>query len=301
MRLAELSHDSLGREPGRVAEPITWEGAVRSLLEDPAQRQIVLDCYYDQPTSAAALRYCSSQEWGAVKPLLPQTVLTAVDIGAGQGISSIALAREGIAVTAVEPDPSGIVGRAAIERAARELDLPIRALDGTAEHIPAADAEFELAFARQVLHHACDLPGACREIFRVLRPGATFISIRDHVVSSHADRPAFFERHPLHMLYGGENAFREDEYLEAMRNAGFHVMRVLRSFDSEINFAPYSRESLREALVERVRRVPLVAPALGTLLRSRVAYDMVLTLLSRMDRRPGRLLSVVCRKPEFTS
>jgi len=301
MRPAERPYDSLGRQVECVVNPVSWEDAVRSLLEDPAKRQVVLDCYYDQPASVAALRYCNSLEWRAVRSLLPPTARTAVDIGAGQGISSVALAREGISVTAVEPDPSAIVGRAAIERAARELDLPIRTLDGTAERIPAADSEFDLAFARQVLHHARDLPGACREIFRVLRPGATFISIRDHVVSRHADRPLFFERHPLHVLYGGENAFREDEYLGAMSAAGFHVVRVLRSFDSAANFAPYSRESLREAIVDHARRVPLLAPMLRTLLRSTVAYDIVLALLSRMDSRPGRLLSVVCRKPEISA
>ena len=51
----------------------TWEGAVRMLLADPAQRQVVLDCYYDQPASAAALRYCASAEWAAVKPMIPDT------------------------------------------------------------------------------------------------------------------------------------------------------------------------------------------------------------------------------------
>lgn len=275
----------------------TWEGAVRTLLADPAQRQVVLDCYYDQPVSAAALRYCASEEWAAVKPMIPEGVRTAVDIGAGQGVSSAALALAGLQVTAVEPDPSALVGRRAIEELARELQLPIRAVAGTAEAIPAADGAFDFAMARQVLHHASDLTAACREIFRVLRPGGTFLAIRDHVVSRHADRPRFFAAHPLHRFYGGENAYREDEYLDAMRAAGFGLDRVLRSFDSVVNFAPHSRASLRSALVDRVRRVPLAAPALGALLRSDAAYDALLEILSRFDRRPGRLLSVLCRKP----
>lgn len=274
-----------------------WESAVRTLLADPAQRQVVLDCYYDQPVSAAALRYSKSEEWSALKPMIPEGVRTAVDIGAGQGVSSAALALAGIQVTAVEPDPSALVGRGAIEELARTLQLPIHAVDGTAESIPAVDGAFEFALARQVLHHASDLTAACREIYRVLRPGGTFLAIRDHVVSRHADRPRFFAAHPLHRFYGGENAYREDEYLDAMRAGGFGLVRVLRSFDSVVNFAPHSRASLRSALVDRVRRVPLAAPALDAVLRSDAAYDALLGLMSRFDRRPGRLMSVLCRKP----
>lgn len=275
----------------------TWEDAVRMLLEDPSQRQVVLDCYYDQPASAAALRYCASEEWAAMKPMIPEGVRTAVDIGAGQGVSSVSLALAGIDVTAVEPDSSALVGRAAIENLARALQLPIRAVEGTAEAIPAVDGAFDFALARQVLHHASDLTAACQEIFRVLRPGGTFLAIRDHVVSHHADRPKFLAAHPLHRFYGGENAYREDEYLDAMRAAGFVLVRVLRSFDSVVNFAPHSRESLRGALVDRVRHVPFAAPVLRALLRSDAAYDAMLEIMSRFDRRPGRLMSVLCRKP----
>lgn len=275
----------------------TWEGAVRMLLADPAQRQVVLDCYYDQPASAAALRYCASEEWAAVKTMIPDGVRSAVDIGAGQGVSSAALALAGIQVTAVEPDPSALVGRGAIDDLARVLQLPIRAVEGTAEAIPATDGAFDFALARQVLHHASDLTAACLEIYRVLRPGGVFLAIRDHVVSHHDDRPRFFAAHPLHRFYGGENAYREDEYLAAMRAAGFGIVRMLRSFDSVVNFAPHSRVSLRGALVDRVRGVPLAAPMLSALLRSDAAYDALLEIMSRCDRRPGRLMSVLCRKP----
>jgi SAM-dependent methyltransferase len=275
-----------------------WENAVRQLLADPAQRQIVLDCYYDQPASAAALRYCESEEWRAIRGLLPERCGYVLDVGAGQGVSAIALAREGFRVRALEPDPSDIVGRGAIRRAAGDLGLDIEVLGGTAERIPLDDASCDLVFARQVMHHTRDLPLACREIHRVLRPGGHFLAVRDHVISRDKDLPAFLAIHPLHHLYGGENAFREDQYLGAMREAGFQVECVLRSFDSVVNFAPYSRDTLREALVERAARVPFAAPLLRAVLSSERRYDSALALLSRIDRRPGRLQSFVCRKPE---
>ncbi|MCU0885274.1 MAG: hypothetical protein MUC44_10055 [Beijerinckiaceae bacterium] len=65
--------------------------------------------YFDEPV-AAALRYQASAEFGAVRALLPPKAGRALDLGAGNGILSHALAREGWAVTAVEPDPSELVG-----------------------------------------------------------------------------------------------------------------------------------------------------------------------------------------------
>lgn len=276
---------------------ITWEQAVRSLLGDPAQRQVVVDCYYDRPARDAAVRYWESPEWRAVRELLPRPPRLALDVGAGHGISSVALALDGWNVTAVEPDPSELVGRGAIDALATELALPIRAVAGTAESIPGEDSSFDVVFARQVLHHARELTAACREIYRVLRPGGSFVAIRDHVVTRHRDRPAFFAAHPLHRLYGGENAYRVDEYLSALRGAGFEVQQVLRSFDSVINFAPHTRESLRREMLQRAGRVPLAAPLLGSAIRREATLDMVLRLMSRVDHRPGRLLSIVCCKP----
>ena len=275
----------------------TWEEAVRWLLEQPGQQQVVLDCYYDQPTRVASERYARSAEWIAVRALLGALPPTAVDIGAAHGITSAALASAGVSVVAVEPDPSDLVGRGAIVRLASELGVPIEARDGTVEAIPAPDGAFDLGLARQVLHHARDLGAACREIFRVLRPGAPFLSIRDHVISAPADLPVFQAAHPLHRLYGGENAFREREYLDSLRSAGFVIERVIRPFDSVINFAPHTPDTLRAAIVDLARRVPLGAAATAALLRHDALFDAVRSLMSRVDRRPGRLISILCRKP----
>jgi SAM-dependent methyltransferase len=275
----------------------SWEDAVRSLLEQPALRQVVLDCYYDRPAIAAARRYAASEEWRAVRERLPAGAKTAVDLGAGHGITAFALAESGLRVTAVEPDSSDLVGRGAIGSLAAESGLPIVALDGTAEHIPASDGSFDLALARQVLHHAHDLRAACREIFRVLRPGGSFVALRDHVVSSSADLPRFLDSHPLHRLYGGENAFRLEEYTGALRDAGFEIVELLRSFDSVINYAPHSRESLRQAFVERLAGVPVAGAVAGRLLHSEAIFESCLAAASRFDRRPGRLVSIICRRP----
>jgi SAM-dependent methyltransferase len=260
-------------------------------------QQVVRDCYYDPPALAAAHRYAASEEWQAVRRWLPGSSRTAIDLGSGHGITAFALANCGYEVTAVEPDPSELVGRGAIERLATDAGLAIRVSGGTAEAIPAADASFDLALARQVLHHARDLPAACREIHRVLRPGGTFVALRDHVVSSSADLPRFFDSHPLHRLYGGENAFTLDEYLGALRSAGFEIVEVVRAFDSVVNFAPHTRDSLRDAFVAQAARVPLGRAVFGALLKSELLFDACLAAASRLDGRPGRLVSIVCRRP----
>src|SRR6266849_8037514 len=102
----------------------TWEAAVTWLRDQPERRQLVLDAFYDDPLTAAAERYHASGEWQAVSRLLLGRTGQALDVGAGRGIASYALAREGFEVTSLEPDPSAIVGAAAIRALAAEAALP---------------------------------------------------------------------------------------------------------------------------------------------------------------------------------
>ena len=103
----------------------TWEQAVQWLRSQPDQQDLVHAAYYDDPLLSAADRYWRSEEWCAVREFLPPGKGTALDAGAGRGISSFALAKDGFGVTALEPDPSAIVGAEAIRSLAREAGLPI--------------------------------------------------------------------------------------------------------------------------------------------------------------------------------
>ena len=220
------------------AEPISWEAAVVWLRNQPDQAELVRACFYDDPLRDAAERYYASTEWQAVRELAGGKRGTALDLGAGRGISSYALARDGWCVCALEPDPSNVVGAGAICALAQEANLNIRVEQNWGESLPYPDASFDLVHGRQVLHHARDLDKLCREAARVLKPGGIFIATREHVISRPEDLPAFLESHPLHKLYGGEHAYLLDEYLGAITRQRTKVDQSTESLS--IRYQPVS-------------------------------------------------------------
>lgn len=269
---------------------MTWEEAVRWLRESPEHEQLARDCYFDLPVSNAARRFHGSDEWIATRAWLPLPPGRALDLGAGNGIASYALAADGWETYAIEPDASDEVGAAAVRRIAAASGLPIFPVRQLGERLPFRDDAFDLVYGRQVLHHASDLEQMCREIHRVLRPGGVMMAVREHVVSSTRQLAAFLEKHPLQRLYGGEGAYSRSAYVGALRAAGFTIRRVLRSFDTPINMAPYTTESLRQEVKRRVRELPVIGGIASPLI-ARSIFPLVLRLMSRVDRRPGRLVS----------
>jgi SAM-dependent methyltransferase len=263
-----------------------WERAVADLRADPACEELVRACFFDDPLESAARRYAGSSEWAAVRALLPAPG-AALDVGAGRGIAAFALARDGWQVTALEPDPSDLVGAGAIRALSARTDAGIRVIQSPGESIPAPDAAFDLVHARQVLHHAADLDVLCLEVARVLRPGGRFVATREHVISREADLDAFLDSHPLHRHYGGECAYTLDTYLGAIRMAGLRVRKVLNPWASEVNLYPESRASLKRRLCGRVHwPLPGLVP------------DAILPVLGAWLRVPGRLYTFVAEKPD---
>jgi SAM-dependent methyltransferase len=261
---------------------MTWEQAVSWLKEQPDRQVLVRACFFDDPLLDAAKRYYVSSEWIAVRGLLPNVPGKVLDLGAGRGISSYALAADGWSTTAIEPDPSNIVGAGAIRKLAEQGGLIITVLEEKGERLPFQDAAFDVVHARQVLHHAHDLERLCREVFRVLRPGGLLVATRDHVIDHQDDLAVFLAAHPLHHLYGGENAYPLERYLSALRQAGFRLRHIYSPWESDINLFPQYFEDARIYVAHRLRwPIPRLVPS------------ALVRFWSRHQSKPGRLYTFV--------
>jgi ubiquinone/menaquinone biosynthesis C-methylase UbiE len=276
---------------------LTWEQAIDWLRRQPDQPELVEACYYDLPVSNAAKRFEQSHEWIAIKellaPWLPGKVL---DLGAGNGISSFSFAQVGCPVTAVEPDPSTTVGLGAIKELSEMCNSPIQAVQARGESLPFEDHSFDIVYGRQVLHHASNLRQLCIEAARVLKPGGVFVATREHVISSSKDLSIFLESHPLHSLYGGENAFFLKDYCKAIKNSGLQLRLTLGPYDSEINYSPTTLSENRVHIRQKLERYT-GKPIADMLLNSKTIYQSINRLRSWRDKTPGRLYSFIAYKP----
>ncbi len=265
---------------------LTWEQAVVWLRNQPDQTELVRACFYDDPIVEAAQRFHDGSEWRTVQKLLGESRGTVLEIGAGRGIASYALAKDGWKVTALEPDDSTLVGYKAIESLRESAGLDIGIVKDWGESLPFSDNTFDLVYGRAVLHHAKSLSQLCSEVYRVLKPGGRFLFVREHVISKPSDKAIFLQNHPLHRHYGGENAYQLHEYWQCFTNAQLTVARSFNPWETEINFFPMTRNQLKKLIAAKIK-----LPIAGCLIP-----DAALALLGSFNSSPGRLYSFWGRK-----
>lgn len=279
---------------------MSWEESVQWLRNQPGQKELVRACYFDDPLIDAARRFWESVEWKSIAALLPTGRGEALDLGAGRGISSYALAKDGWTVTALEPDPSDLVGAGAIEYLKKRTQLPINIVREYSEKLPFSDNIFTIVNCRQALHHANNLEQTCNEIFRVLKPGGTMIATREHVISKKEDLDLFLNSHTLHKYYGGENAFLLEEYLSAIRLSGLTLCSVMAPLDSPINYFPMTPEQLVAHCTRPASRFLGGKIAKGIFNQDHAFGRTLIAWLkwvyNRQDQTPGRLYSFLAKK-----
>lgn len=137
----------------------------------------------------------------AVDWLLPGGARTVLDLGAGTGKLTRALAARGLEVVAVEPIDE--------MRANLAAALPeVRALKGTAEEIPLPDASVDAITVAQAWHWV-DPERATAEVARVLRPGGTLA-----LIWNRRDERVDWVRRLSHVMGSGDAELIEMEGIE---------------------------------------------------------------------------------------
>lgn len=232
---------------------IGYGEAMDALRADLAFTDLIRDTYLGPDPLEEARRFERSAEWRETCRLLGDRIVGArvIDLGAGAGISSYAFALAGAReILAVEPWTGSAAGRDAIALLDQDAIVTV---DARGEDMPFETDSVDIVYARQTLHHADDLTRMLAECARVLRPGGVLFTCRDHVVDDDAQLAVFRAGHPVHRLAGGENAYKLDEYLVAIRAAGLRVQKVLGPWDTIINAFPHVRSETERRRVLRGR------------------------------------------------
>jgi ubiquinone/menaquinone biosynthesis C-methylase UbiE len=149
-----------------------------------------------------------------------------VELGAGDGANFSLYPSAVTEVVAVEPEPRF---RAQAEDVAREADVPVRVMPGTAQALPLEDESVDAVLASLVLCTVPDQAAALAEAHRVIRPGGE-LRFYEHV---HADRQplrALLEIADRSRIWptiaGGCHPTRDT--LAAIEAAGFTIERCER-------------------------------------------------------------------------
>lgn len=290
---------------------MTWEATILYARTRPEYEDLINNAYYSESLQGNVERYRKNPEFHATLKLIESYAPSAksiLDIGAGNGISTIAFALEGYSVTAVEPDPSNVVGAGAIRTLIARYNLKhVNIIQKPAEEIAGKEERYDVIFARQSMHHARDLNVFIRNASRFLKHGGMFLTVRDHVVFDDADKAWFLKSHPLHHFYGGENAYTPAEYEQAFLNGGLIVLRRLRHFDSVINYWPAASsqdlnslvpeaKQLRVKLRERISFLAFI-PGITLLYQGFLFIRRIFHPTMSEKKIPGRMYTYICRKP----
>jgi SAM-dependent methyltransferase len=232
---------------------MTWEETIIYIRTLPEFKELVEKAYLEEDLALNLKRFRSSEEYIETLRLLKKYAPHAthlLDLGAGNGISSVAFALDGYQVTVIEPDPSKTVGAGAIQALSRQFNCHLSVHTMYAEDLPFSKPAFDIVYARQAMHHAANLQKFVSEAYRVLKPKGIFFTVRDHVVNTPAEKQAFLESHPLQKYYGGENAFSLEEYQQALKMAGFNILLTLKQYDSVINYFPMTSTDFHRNVTE---------------------------------------------------
>jgi hypothetical protein len=116
---------------------VTWEEAVRWLVNQSDQQEMVVKTRYDNtPLQVAAECYWQSDKYSEIRKYAPTKLGYSLDIGSCNGIAGYAMAKDSWQVTALEPDSSSLAGVGAIGQLAQNSDLAVKVFRSKFHQIP---------------------------------------------------------------------------------------------------------------------------------------------------------------------
>ena len=162
----------LARAKAEIPEAATDLAAMRSVLR---KRQDKMRSFFDSVAGRLGKDYVPGQSWKGVAEALLRLMppMTIADLGTGEGAFALLLAQRAKKVIAVDTSARMIeVGRdQALRHGVENVEFRL----GDMEEIPIADAEVDLVFFSQSLHHALHPERAIEQAFRILVPGGRIV------------------------------------------------------------------------------------------------------------------------------
>lgn len=150
---------------------------------------------------------------------------TVLDLGSGAGfdcfLAANAVGKDG-KVIGVDMTPEMIDKARVNARKADYENIEFRL--GEIENIPTADSSVDCVISNCVINLAPDKGRVFKETFRVLKPGGRLM-VSDIVVTK--ELPDFIKNSLEAYIGCISGAIMKEEYLQAIRDAGFHEVRVV--------------------------------------------------------------------------
>jgi ArsR family transcriptional regulator len=162
----------LKQAQGEIVEAAHDLAAMRRVLR---KRQDKMRSFFDSVAGRLGRDYVPGKSWKSLAEaflrILPP--MAVADLGAGEGAFALLMAQRATKVIAVDSSARMIeVGR---EQAQRHGIDNIEYRHGDMEQLPIHDAEVDLVFFSQSLHHALHPARALQEAARILTPGGRIV------------------------------------------------------------------------------------------------------------------------------